>query len=603
MNAAAADFEVTGRTARIPFTDVADLRFRLLGGCLIHYAADALRELAPEYGINASIDVAWPDRTNEAGEGWDVQVYQPSVSTLMVALWDQGPCASDARRAELLALLKDELQLSLERVKAARRRGLLLVHGFSVPSLAPLGRIEFRFEYNYYRIVHELNEVIAAALRDDPDCVMIDEERILSGVGKSRLMDHSVSLFSHHAPLSSNPAPGEPSLEATFGCLRSCHAPWLFAEAYLDSWLMWSGRGRIKLIVVDLDNTLWRGVAGESEFGTGHQIGISIYHSSFVGIHQALKILKHRGVLLAVCSRNNEADAFEIWGRLEESAAAHGVSHNLLRRDDFVIHRINWREKPENVAEIAAQLGVAPEAILFIDDSAAERAAMQAAFPGIRTLGENVHLVRTFLLTSPCLQPNVVTSENATRSEMTKAQLAREELRGRASDSHTFLRELRVRLRICRVRRRERLARIVELVQRTTQFNTALATVSAADVAGYLEDENRALYSLEVSDRFTDYGLVGACLLTGGEVDNFVLSCRVIPLHVEVPFLAHLLRDYGREPVEGAIVAGPRNQPCQRFYSEAGFVQAGARRFRLESLAGLTAEVPGLYAVDLVQNA
>jgi FkbH-like protein len=366
---------------------------------------------------------------------------------------------------------------------------------------------------------------------------------------------------------------------------------------------MWSGRGRIKLIVVDLDNTLWRGVAGESEFGTGHQIGISIYHSSFVGIHQALKILKHRGVLLAVCSRNNEADAFAIWARLEESAVTHGVSHNLLRRDDFVIHRINWGEKAGNVAEIAALLGVAPDAILFIDDSAAERAAMKAAFPAIRTLGENIHLVRTFLLTDPCLQPNVATPENAARSEMTKAQLAREELRSGALDQHTFLRELRVRLRICRVRGRERLARIVELVQRTTQFNTTLAAVSAADVAGYLEGENRALYSLEVADRFTDYGLVGACLLTGGEIDNFVLSCRVIPLHVEIPFLAHLLRHYGCEPVEGAIAAGLRNQPCQRFYSDAGFADAGTRRFRLASIAGLKAEVPGLYEVDLVENA
>jgi FkbH-like protein len=603
MNAAAAEIPVASRATRIPFTTVLDVKFRILGGCLVHYAADALRELGPEYGVNASVDVAWPDRTTEGVEGWDVQVYQPSVSTLMVALWDQGPCASDARRAELLAMLKDELRLSLERVRAARRRGLLLVHGFSVPSLAPLGRIEFRFEFNYYRIVHELNEVIAAALRDDPDCVMIDEERILSSVGKARLMDHSVSMFSHHAPLSSNPAPGEPSLEATFGCLRTCHAPWLFAEAYLDSWLMWSGRGRIKLVVVDLDNTLWRGVAGESEFGTGHQIGISIYHSSFVGIHQALKILRHRGVLLAVCSRNNEADAFEIWSRLEESAADHGVSHNLLRRDDFVIHRINWREKSENVAEISAQLGVAPEAILFIDDSAAERMAMQAAFPGIRTIGENVHLVRTFLLTDPCLQPNVVTQENATRSEMTKAQLAREELRQRAPDRHSFLRELRIRLKISRVRGRERLARIVELVQRTTQFNTTLMAASATDLDRYLEAKDRALYSLEVADRLTDYGLVGACLLTGGEIDNFVMSCRVIPLRVEVPFLAQVLRDYGREPIEGEIVAGPRNQPCQHVYSEAGFVSAGTRRFRLASLAELRDEMAGLYAVDLVKNA
>jgi FkbH-like protein len=422
-------------------------------------------------------------------------------------------------------------------------------------------------------------------------------------VGKARLMDHSVSMFSHHAPLSSTPAPGEPSLEETFGCLRTCHAPWLFAEAYLDSWLMWSGRGRIKLVVVDLDNTLWCGVAGESEFGTGHQIGLSIYHSSFVGTHQALKILKHRGVLLALCSRNNQADAFEIWERLEEAATAHGVSHNLLRRDDFVIHRINWREKSANVAEIAAQLGVAPDAILFIDDSAAERAAMQAAFPAIRTIGENVHLVRTFLLTDPCLQPNVVTAESASRSEMTKAQLAREELRGQASDPHTFLRELRVRMKICRVRGRERLARIVELVQRTTQFNTTLAAVSAADVAAYLEDENRALYSFEVADRFTDYGLVGACLLTGGEIDSFVLSCRVIPLHVEIPFLAHLLRHYGREPIEGAIVEGPRNQPCQRFYADAGFTDAGSRRFRLASLAQLKAEAPGVHAVEFIENA
>ena len=591
--------------ARIPFENVKDVKFLIVGGCLTQFAADALQQLASVYGIRATVEATWPDRSEVGSAGHaDVFIYQPSTTWFMGPLWDDAPFLSDTERLSRLDMLKDHLRLSLAKMKAQAKGKLLLVQGFSPPLHSPLGTTEFRSTCNFYRIVNELNGVILEALRDEPNVMLIDEERILSAVGKSRLMDHSVSTFSHHAPLdfACGIAPKAPSREETFGMVQACHAPHLFAQAYLDAYLVWSGIGHIKCVIVDLDNTLWPGVAGEGGFDiAGPEAFQTFKYGAYGGIHQALKIVKERGVLLATCSRNNEADSLDAWQRLEALAAEHGLTH-VLKREDFVLHRVNWESKSKNVAEIAAALGFATDAILFIDDSAIEREEVKAALPKVRTLGENLNLVRSALLSDPCLQINIQTAESAARTEMVKAQIERDADRSEATDEQTFLRKLDVRLKITRVRGAEKLPRMIELIQRTNQFNTTLARLNAAEVQEYLEDPQHAAFVLEASDRFANYGLVGACLVRENDIAVFVMSCRVIPLRPEVPFLSVALHWHGRDRMHGSIVEGPRNQPCRQLYREAGFEEVTPGEYVLPTLDRLAPVDEAVYHIERVDD-
>jgi FkbH-like protein len=567
--------------------------YLIVGGCLTQFAADALQRMAPSFGIEAVVEETFPSLVESAiMERPDVVVFQPSTMMFMQRLWDDAPFITDEERGVRLQMLKDELRLFLDRVRARARGALFLVHGFVAPAYSPLGRTEFRHTYHFYRIVYELNQLIMESIKDDPNAMFIDEERLLAAEGKLRLVDHALSTFSHHGPIDMIANRGETVAES-LGIAEPNRAPRLFARAYLDAYALWKGIGRIKCVIVDLDNTLWTGLASEDDFVIDEH---RLLYGTLAGLHQALKIVRQRGVLLAVCSRNNEADVERAWAKIAALAEKAGALH-LLGPRDFVIQRINWAPKSENIGHIMRALGLSPADVLFIDDSAIERTEVQTAFPAMRVLGEDMSLVRSVLLDDPGLQVNVATRESASRSEMVRAQLLRDEMKQHAPDELSFLRGLSIRLDVLRLRERARLPRVVELLQRTNQFNTTLLGLDGAEVSRYIDANDGAVYVLEAADRFTRYGLVGVCVLREHRVVSLVMSCRIIPLRAEVPFLAAVLNDYGRAPIEAEIVEGPRNQPCRHVYTAAGFQQTGAGQYRLAELSMLTAVDYELYGL------
>jgi FkbH-like protein len=353
-----------------------------------------------------------------------------------------------------------------------------------------------------------------------------------------------------------------------------------------------------------LDNTLWPGVAGEEGFDLmgSRDARVSLAIGVFGGIHQALKTLKQQGVLLAICSRQNEADVLTAWAQIGDIVKEQEARH-LLSLDDFAITRINWERKSGNIAEILQALGVGTDAALFIDDNPAERAEAQEAFPKLRVLGENLHIIRQTLLTDPCLQSDVQTSEAKSRTQMIKAQLERESAGKQFGDGLSFLRGLNISLKIIRRRNIDRVGmRIMELIQRTNQFNTTLTRYNHRELIDFVNQPEGAVYTLEASDRFASYGLVGVCLLWGDEIANFVMSCRVIPLSAAVPFLSATLLHYERRPLHANIVEGPRNQPCRSLYRDAGFAEVSPGRYQLRDLLNLHPVDCSIYRVDLIDE-
>jgi FkbH-like protein len=522
-----------------------------LGGCLVQLVEEPLRALAPSLGLTVSVRSGWlTDLHLLEGEPPDIVVLQPGVHRILAPLWaGKAFFQSDEQRRSTLDTFRREIVRIIDQFDSFG--GSVLVQGLSTLQMPPHGRADFRLPTGHQRIVEELNQAIRERIAGRPNMMFVDEERLAGNHGKSALMDDMINVAAHHG-----------ALDAAL--------PQLLAREFLACYLVLSGLRRIKCVVVDLDNTLWAGVVGEDEAPNPRAL-------PFAAIHEALKILKQRGIVLASCSRNNRDDVLRFWARFDDD-------DTLLHPDDFVLHCINWDPKSQNLAAIMEKLGLAADAVLFIDDNPVELAEVKARFPALRVLGEKIGRVRAALLEDPCLQPNLISAEARDRTATTVAQLAREEARHNAGDERSFLASLDIRLNVARVRSRLHLDRLLELSSRTNQFNTTLIRYDVHALEAHLASSDGSLWALAAHDRFASYGLVGMCVVDGDRIENLSISCRTIGLGLDQPFLATVLKESGlyRRRVIGRIVEGERNHPCRRVFVDARFVSAGDGAFMRE---------------------
>ena len=215
----------------------------------------------------------------------------------------------------------------------------------------------------------------------------------------------------------------------------------------------------VKLVIVDLDNTLWRGVIAE-----GDEIDGLTTEGWPLGLMEALVYLKKRGIILAIASQNEDSKIRALWPQ---------VMHGKMAIDDFAVVKINWQPKVENIDEILKVVNVLPRHAVFIDDSPVERFSVQSAFPDMRVLGKYPYYLKRVLLWSPETQVPSITAESAQRSEMIQSQLVRESAR-REMSRDEFLSTLQVKVDTVEVASLEHASfpRVFELINKTNQFNT-----------------------------------------------------------------------------------------------------------------------------------
>src|SRR5208282_2332803 len=192
------------------------------------------------------------------------------------------------------------------------------------------------------------------------------------------------------------------------------------ARTHIDALVTVLGIGRKKCVIVDLDGTLWPGVLAEtgSPFAWTPEIsGVFSFVGLYFGLHEALKCLKKRGIVLACVSKNDAAVVRELWKYPETYPR-----ERLLTLDDFVTCRINWNDKADNIRSIAEELGFALDAFLFIDDNPVERDRVRQFLPDVEVWDEDLLGLRRALLDDPRLQVAKVTDESLRRTELVKAQ-------------------------------------------------------------------------------------------------------------------------------------------------------------------------------------
>jgi FkbH-like protein len=312
---------------------------------------------------------------------------------------------------------------------------------------------------------------------------------------------------------------------------------------------------RIKAVVVDLDDTLWRGILGED--GPG---GIS-FELGHRQLHRRLKELSGRGVMLALCSRNEPEDVEAVFRQRDEPD---------LSLSDFASIRVNWMPKTENLRSIARDLNIDPSAILFVDDNQAELAKVEGAIDRIRLLLADPNGWETAwaLQHYPGLFSLSVDSAATLRTADVRANREREALRAQSADVASYLSALKMEIDLhCNCR--PHASRLEQLSQKTNQFNLALARLTAAQVEQAFAPECLTM-TVSVRDALSDSGLTGAFVAQiEGEVATIkevLFSCRILGREVETVAFARFCRwleARGVRSIRFIVSEGPRNQPAR----------------------------------------
>lgn len=323
-----------------------------------------------------------------------------------------------------------------------------------------------------------------------------------------------------------------------------------------------------KCIVLDLDNTLWGGILGE-DGEKALKIG-----STFPGVlHREfqlfLKGMRERGVMLAVNSKNNELDCLQFFRTSPDM---------VLKENDFSSLRINWRDKVGNMKEIAAELNIGLDSLIFIDDSPYECELVKSMLPqvSVHRMPESPLEIPSFISGLSELKTIRVLDEDKDRSGYYLTERRRKEFVRQFRSADEYFRQLGMTLTIGKVTEAD-VPRVAQLTQKTNQFNLTTRRYGESDIRKFIRDD-AGVYSLRMKDVFGEYGLVGVAIIKEENekwvFDTLLMSCRVLGRSAEYAFVNFCLQEIegmGGRFVLGEYLKTPKNEQVRDFYPRCNF--------------------------------
>ena len=328
-----------------------------------------------------------------------------------------------------------------------------------------------------------------------------------------------------------------------------------------------------KCLVFDLDNTLWGGVIGDDGLeglvlGEGSAVG-----EAHLALQRYAKQLKERGVILAVCSKNDPAIA---------EAAFRDHPEMLLRRSDISAFVANWDDKAENLKTIAARLNIGLDSLVFVDDNPAERERIRQSLPmvAVPELPKDVANYVRCLADAGYFEAVAFTSEDRQRTEQYAANAERESLFELSESLDDFLRNLQMSVVFGPFTAAD-LVRVTQLFNKTNQFNTTTKRYSAEEVAHFAAAEETVTLQFRLLDKYGDNGLVSAMILRPDpkqreifDIDNWVMSCRVFGRQLEFEAMniaVEQVRRRGSKAIRADYISTPKNGVISELYPSLGF--------------------------------
>jgi FkbH-like protein len=429
---------------------------------------------------------------------------------------------------------------------------VVVTNTFCASSNRWLGFADFHHEGSLKNLEAQLNARLAAVARRRVNLLVFDLEILFRRHGEDALVSNAfwyVGRIRYTAKMFD-------LLGQTIECALNAHAQ----------------RSR-KVLVLDLDNTLWGGIVGEVG-ALGIVLGEEGLGRCFRDFQRALRAIRKTGVLLVAVSKNNASDVDEVFEK----------NHMMvLKREDFIVIRANWQSKAENIVAIADMLNLAVDSFVFVDDNAVERDAIIRFLPSVavpRFPDRPEHLTDWFFrdVVATHFGKYTITGEDTAKTEQYRANESRRKM-AMSFDLDDYLSELGIECAIS-VDKDNQLVRAAQMTQKTNQFNLTSRRYDVTDLARFLHSNNHAVLMLEYRDRFGDEGSVALAIvdLAEARIDTFLTSCRVIGRKVEDRLLdkaIELCRARGHQKIVGEYIPSKKNKLVADFYDIHGFAYVG----------------------------
>ena len=501
--------------------------------------------------------------------------------------------ASDLYAGFIKLVEKNEVEESIESVftqtgdlvRTIRKRSeaAIILHTFDPPPYPELGLVDGQLEIGQTAAFHRLNSRLAQLAGQERGVYLLDYAQLTARTGWEQWHDRRMWSLAR-MPL-------------------SAQALSILAEEYVSFLRPMCGLNR-KCLVLDLDNTMWGGIIGEDGID-GIQIGHDFPGNTYRDFQRTILRLHDRGVILAVNSKNNENDALDVFDNHPEM---------LLRKDHFAAKRINWLDKATNMRELAQELNIGLDQMVFLDDNPVERELVRSQLPQVLVpeLPDDPVEYVSALEGLRDFDTLAWSAEDRDRTAMYRAESSRRKLKEQVTSLDEFYASLDMEVFIGRADPIS-IPRIAQLTQRTNQFNLTTRRYSESDIACFSADSDAFVYHIRLVDRFGDSGIVGVAIIridgNCWNIDTLLMSCRVLGRTVEDAFLAYIAGeavDSGAAVLRGSFIPTRKNGQVAGFYPDRGFTleneNGDATQWRLD-LAGASLTVPSWIQLRVPEGA
>lgn len=544
-------------------SQLATLNISILRNIMLEPIEPYLRYLAYKIGFNATVRFGGYDNVFQEAVGGQPNFLHEKTDYILVFVqldtlsWDLSrrytALNADQIKAEV-ACIRQYIDSVLSGIRR-QTDAMILWHGFELPAYPAMGIMDSQSPEGQHAVINSLNELLKGSLRNTGNAYFVDLNLCLARLGLAQFYDHRYWHIGR-APFTRQ-ALREIAIE-DFKFIRSLQ-----------------GKAK-KCLVLDCDGVLWGGVIGEDGLA-GIKLGQTYPGSAHYELQQEILNLYNRGIILALCSKNNEEDVWEVFRKHPDM---------ILKEEHIATAQINWRDKAANLRQIALDLNIGLDSLVFVDDSEFEVNLIRQAFPEvevIHTPQAKVMEYRSILASCGLFDTLTLSAEDKNRGAMYKAEVARKKLQVQATDVNSYLKALDMVLEIC-FSDEFVLPRIAQLTQKTNQFNLTTRRYSEDDIKTFANSDQSDVIYVKLKDRFGDSGIVGACIIRYQEetaiFDTFLLSCRVLGRGVEDVFLIQALKLAKKRDckiVVGEYYATRKNSQARDFYTRKGFVGSKAK--------------------------
>ena len=437
---------------------------------------------------------------------------------------------------------------NLIQIFTQKNESKIVMANFTIPTYTPIGIYESKIEYGVKEIILDLNKNLKELSRNINSFYVYDFNSFVTKFGEKNILDYKKMNYG--------------DIKINFDIIPHLIYDFL---GYVKPIL---GLNK-KCLVLDLDNTLWGNIIGEDGF-EGIKLGPYPVGRSFVEFQKVIKSLSENGIILAINSKNNQNEAMKV---INEHP------HMILREKDFSCIKINWNDKISNMKEIAKELNIGLDSIVFFDDDPINRELLRMSIPEVNTieLPKDPSTYSQILRNLNDFNTLKITNDDVQRKIMYEQEHDRKKLQSSTENLNEYLKKLDIKIKM-KLDDKLLISRISQLILKTNQFNLTTKRYQEEKIEEFIEDETMIVGCSEVNDKFGENGITNVFIIKTKSnewiIDTFLLSCRVMGRGIEEGIIGKILeiaKEKGIERITATFIPTEKNKPSENFLKDYGF--------------------------------